>query len=98
MQRTIPAVGKSAVIISLRSQTNAPLISGANLWQAETTAKTKQLPMEHKKRPVKKDAPLKRDDLIVITGGGGFIGGNLAQYFRKKGFTNIRAIDKKPLH
>jgi len=37
------------------------------------------------------------DDLIVITGAGGFIGGNLALYFRNKGFTRIRAVDKKPL-
>jgi nucleoside-diphosphate-sugar epimerase len=51
-----------------------------------------------KKRTVEKDPPLKKDDLIVITGAGGFIGGNLAQYFRKKGFTNIRAVDKKPLY
>src|SRR5215469_2206750 len=50
------------------------------------------------KRIVEKDAPLKKDDLIVITGGGGFIGGNLALYFKKKGFTNIRAVDKKPLY
>jgi GDP-D-mannose 3',5'-epimerase len=48
-------------------------------------------------RPVKKDRPLKPNDLLVITGGGGFIGGNLAHYFQQKGFTNIRAVDKKPL-
>jgi nucleoside-diphosphate-sugar epimerase len=54
--------------------------------------------MEQTKRVVEKDAPLKKDDLIVITGGGGFIGGNLAKYFTKKGFTNIRAVDKKPLY
>jgi nucleoside-diphosphate-sugar epimerase len=35
--------------------------------------------------------------LIVVTGAGGFIGGNLVQYFRNKGFTRIRAVDKKPL-
>ncbi len=40
---------------------------------------------------------LQKGDLIVIAGGGGFIGGSLARYFTKKGFTNIRAIDKKPL-
>ncbi len=34
---------------------------------------------------------------IVIAGAGGFIGGNLARYFTAKGFTRIRAIDKKPL-
>ncbi|MGC9941632.1 MAG: NAD-dependent epimerase/dehydratase family protein [Verrucomicrobiota bacterium] len=54
--------------------------------------------MEQTKRVVEKDAPLKKDDLIVITGGGGFIGGNLALYFKKKGFTNIRAVDKKPIY
>ena len=51
-----------------------------------------------KKRIVEKDAPLKKDDLIVITGAGGFIGGNLALYFHNKGFTNIRTVDKKPLY
>ena len=54
--------------------------------------------MEQIKRVVEKDAPMKKDELIVITGAGGFIGGNLARYFTKKGFTNIRAVDKKPLY
>jgi GDP-D-mannose 3',5'-epimerase len=54
--------------------------------------------MKEQKRIVEKDAPLKKDDLIVITGAGGFIAGNLALYFKKKGFTNIRAVDKKPLY
>ena len=40
---------------------------------------------------------LKKDDLIVIAGAGGFIGGSLARYFHDQGFTRIRAIDKKPL-
>ena len=53
--------------------------------------------MEHK-RLVEKDAPLKKDDLLVITGAGGFIAGNLVKHFLKKGFTNIRAVDKKPLY
>ncbi len=39
-----------------------------------------------------------KDDLLVIAGAGGFIAGNLVAYFRDKGFTRIRAIDKKPLH
>ncbi|MGB7768063.1 MAG: NAD-dependent epimerase/dehydratase family protein [Verrucomicrobiia bacterium] len=50
------------------------------------------------KRLVEKDPALKKDDLIVITGAGGFIGGNLALYFKKKGFKRIRAVDKKPLY
>lgn len=37
------------------------------------------------------------DDLIVIAGAGGFIAGSLVHYFHELGFTNIRAIDKKPL-
>ncbi len=40
---------------------------------------------------------LRKDDLIVITGAGGFIGGSLARYFHNQGFTRIRAVDKKPL-
>ena len=39
--------------------------------------------MEQTKRIVEKDAPLKKDDLIVITGAGGFIAGNLVKYFLK---------------
>src|SRR5437867_1193036 len=38
-----------------------------------------------------------KDDLLVVTGAGGFIGGNLVRYFLAKGFTRIRAVDKKPL-
>jgi nucleoside-diphosphate-sugar epimerase len=44
-----------------------------------------------------KEPELKKDDLIVITGAGGFIGGNLTKYFHEKGFTRLRAVDKKPL-
>ena len=40
---------------------------------------------------------LKKDDLIVIAGAGGFIAGALARYFHDQGFTRIRAVDKKPL-
>jgi GDP-D-mannose 3',5'-epimerase len=40
---------------------------------------------------------LKKDDLIVITGAGGFIAGALTRYFHDQGFTHIRAIEKKPL-
>jgi GDP-D-mannose 3',5'-epimerase len=40
---------------------------------------------------------LKTDDLIVIAGAGGFIGGALTRYFADQGFRRIRAVDKKPL-
>jgi nucleoside-diphosphate-sugar epimerase len=43
------------------------------------------------------DSKLKKDDLIVITGAGGFIAGALTRHFHDHGFTRIRAIDKKPL-
>lgn len=39
----------------------------------------------------------KRDALIVIAGAGGFIGGSLARYFHDRGYTRIRAVDRKPL-
>ncbi len=38
-----------------------------------------------------------KDSLIVITGAGGFIAGSLVRYFHDRGFTRIRAVDKKPL-
>jgi len=42
------------------------------------------------------ETKLRNNDLIVITGAGGFIGGHLVKYFFGKGFTRIRAVDKKP--
>jgi len=38
-----------------------------------------------------------KNDLILVAGAGGFIGGSLVSYFKKKGFTQIRAVDRKPL-
>lgn len=40
---------------------------------------------------------MKKTDLIVIGGAGGFIGGSLIRYFKEQGFTHLRAVDKKPL-
>ncbi len=37
------------------------------------------------------------DKLIVVTGGGGFIGGNLVASLRQRGYSHIRAVDVKPL-
>jgi nucleoside-diphosphate-sugar epimerase len=39
----------------------------------------------------------RKHDLILVAGAGGFIGGSLVRYFRDKGFTRIRAVDRKPL-
>jgi GDP-D-mannose 3',5'-epimerase len=50
-----------------------------------------------KKRLIEKDPKRKKDDLIVIGGAGGFIGGALARRFHDQGFTRIRVADKKPL-
>jgi GDP-D-mannose 3', 5'-epimerase len=36
-------------------------------------------------------------DLVLVTGGGGFIGGALVSSLRKQGFKHIRAVDVKPL-
>lgn len=38
-----------------------------------------------------------KKDLIAVCGGGGFIGGHLIADLRKKGFTNLRSIDCKPV-
>jgi nucleoside-diphosphate-sugar epimerase len=38
-----------------------------------------------------------KDDLILVTGGGGFIGGSLVADFRKQGYKKIRAVDVKPI-
>ncbi len=43
------------------------------------------------------DPELNKDDLILVAGAGGFIGGSLVRYFHDQGFTHIRAVDKKPL-
>jgi nucleoside-diphosphate-sugar epimerase len=38
-----------------------------------------------------------KDDLILVTGAGGFIGGHLVADLLRRGHTNIRAVDVKPL-
>ena len=49
----------------------------------------------HRTKSIQRD--LKQDDLIVIAGAGGFIGGSLVRYFHDLGYTRLRAVDKKPL-
>lgn len=50
-----------------------------------------------KENQTAKTSGLKPNDLILIAGGGGFIGGALARYFSEQGFSRIRCVDKKPL-
>ena len=38
-----------------------------------------------------------KDKLIVVAGGGGFIGGHLVARLREMGFEQIRSVDVKPL-
>jgi GDP-D-mannose 3',5'-epimerase len=38
-----------------------------------------------------------KDDLILVAGAGGFIGGHLVADLLHRGFTNIRAVDIKPI-
>ncbi|MBM3306356.1 MAG: NAD-dependent epimerase/dehydratase family protein [Candidatus Aminicenantes bacterium] len=49
------------------------------------------------KKPKRIEDVRKKDDLLVVTGAGGFIAGALVRYFHDKGFRRIRAVDKKPL-
>jgi len=37
-----------------------------------------------------------KNDLIVVAGGGGFIGGHLVADLRRQGFTRVRVVDIKP--
>jgi len=37
------------------------------------------------------------DELIVVTGAGGFIGGSMVADLRRKGYTRLRAVDIKPV-
>jgi GDP-D-mannose 3',5'-epimerase len=39
---------------------------------------------------------MSKDDLVVVTGAGGFIGGHLVSELQKRGHTKIRAVDVKP--
>jgi len=38
------------------------------------------------------------NELVVVTGGGGFIGGHLVAELRRRGCRRIRAVDIKPIH
>ena len=38
-----------------------------------------------------------KDDLVLVGGAGGFIGGHLVASLRAQGYPNIRAVDIKPL-
>jgi len=41
---------------------------------------------------------MEADDLILVTGAGGFIGGHLVAELKKRGFGRIRAVDHKPVN
>src|SRR6187401_362270 len=40
---------------------------------------------------------MSKNDLVVVTGAGGFIGGHLVKALQQRGHTRIRAVDYKPL-
>ena len=40
---------------------------------------------------------MSKNDLILVAGAGGFIGGHLVKALRERGFEKIRAVDKKPI-
>ncbi len=46
---------------------------------------------------LKGGVPVGLNDKILVAGGGGFIGGALIALLRKQGYSNLRAVDVKPL-
>ena len=38
-----------------------------------------------------------KDELVVVAGGGGFIGGHLVARLRSQGYTRVRSVDVKPI-
>ena len=53
--------------------------------------------MPQAKPKISSPASPAKDTLIVVAGAGGFIGGHLVRHFLDKGFSRLRAVDKKPL-
>jgi N-acetyl-gamma-glutamylphosphate reductase len=40
---------------------------------------------------------MSKNDLVVVTGAGGFIGGHLVKVLQQRGHTRIRVVDIKPI-
>src|SRR5580700_3215711 len=48
-------------------------------------------------KPELRRKQIMKDELILVAGGGGFIGGHLVADLRRQGYWRIRSVDVKPL-
>src|SRR6185503_5438445 len=46
---------------------------------------------------IERRSQMSKNDLVVVTGAGGFIGGHLIRVLQQRGHTKIRGVDNKPL-
>src|SRR5688572_30366426 len=66
-------------------------------WRPTASAPAARWSIQARPEEERMSAGVPKDDLIVVTGAGGFIGGHLIADLRAAGCRKLRAVDCKPL-